>query len=224
VATWIAHLRIAENLLEKGYDLQPEPFVVGIIGPDSGVPNEDWSNFTPPKSITHCEGEDKKIDAKGFWNKYINNAANESREAFSFKIGYFVHLLTDIEWSKFYEQKKNEVLYKEGLDKDPDFIWTIKHDWYGLDYLYLEKHPQCIFHTLFNNITKVPDYLDYFPQGAFERQVKYITEFYLGENNETKANFIYLTEEEMDKFIDNSAEFIDTLLRQMLMKKVLTYK
>jgi hypothetical protein len=189
---------------------------VGNIGPDSGVPNKDWSNFAPPKIITHWEGEDKKINAQGFWDKYINNAANESYESFSFKIGYYVHLLTDIEWSNFYDQKKNEVIYKEGLDKNPDFIWTIKHDWFGLDFLYLEKHPHCIFHTLFKNINKVPDYLDYFPQGAFIRQVKYITGFYLGENNETKENFTFLTEEEMDKFIDSATFKIDTHIKEIL--------
>lgn len=66
MATWIAHLRIAENILKKGYGFEPKAFAVGNIGPDSGVPNEDWSNFDPPKKITHWMGEDKKINAQGF--------------------------------------------------------------------------------------------------------------------------------------------------------------
>lgn len=218
MATWIAHLRIAENILNKGYNFEPKPFVVGNIGPDSGLPNEDWSNFDPPKKITHWEGEDKKINAQNFWDKYLNNKETEdSNELFSFKIGYFLHLLTDIEWSKLFNKKKNEILYKEGLEKEQNFIWTIKKDWYGLDYIYLEKHPLCIFNTLFKNISNVPDYLDYFPHGAFERQVKYITEFYLGENSETKDNFIYLTEEEMDDFVYSTTKVIDELLNELLM-------
>lgn len=188
--------------------------MVGNIGPDSGVPNEDWSSFNPPKTITHWQGEDKKIDAQGFWDKYLNNRGIElSNEEFSFKVGYFVHLLTDIEWSKLYYSKKKDDLHKEGFERDKDFIWTIKKDWYGLDYIYIEKHPSCIFNIIFRNITQVPDYLDYFPKGAFEKQVKYITEFYLGENNETKDNFIYLTEEEMDNFIHNATKEIDEVLR-----------
>lgn len=51
-----------------------------------------------------------------------------------------------------------------------------------------------------------PDYLKYFPKGAFEQQVKYITEFYLGKNNETKENFVYLTKKEMDCFISMTTE------------------
>lgn len=220
MATWVAHLRIAEEILNKGYSFQPKSFVVGNIGPDSGVPNEDWSNFNPPKKITHWQGENNKINAKSFWDKYLTNKGiGESKDEFSFKMGYFIHLLTDIEWSKLYAQKKNETLYKEGLEKDKNFIWIIKNDWYGLDYLYLEKHPQCIFYTLFKDIDKVPDYLDYFPKGAFERQVKYITEFYLGENNETKDNFIYLTEEEMDNFISSATKSIDNTLKQLFAEK-----
>lgn len=220
MATWIAHLRIAENLLKKGYDLIPVPFVVGNIGPDSGVPNEDWSNFSPPKKITHWEGEDKSINSQEFLSKYVNNIEVKERpEEYSFKIGYYVHLLTDMEWSKFYQGKKKEAIYKEGLDKDKNFIWTIKKDWYGLDYLYLAKHPECIFNTLFKHIDQVPDYLDYFPKGAFTRQVKYITEFYLGENNETKENFIYLTEEEMDNFIEGATEAIEAMLNEGIKRR-----
>lgn len=29
MATWIAHLRIAENILNMGYEFQPVPFIVG---------------------------------------------------------------------------------------------------------------------------------------------------------------------------------------------------
>lgn len=217
MATWIAHLRVSENILDRGFKFEPIPFVVGNIGPDSGVPNEDWSSFTPPKKITHWLGSDKKINAHDFWDKYINNdIVKEDNDRYSFIIGYYVHLLTDIEWSKLYKEKKKETLYKEELDKDPNFIWTIKKDWYGLDYLYLEKNIDSIFHKLFKNIKKVPDYLDYFPKGAFEKQVNYITEFYLGENSKTKENFIYLTEEEMNNFINSTTEKIENELRNIL--------
>lgn len=225
MATWIAHLRIAENILSKGYNFDSESFAVGNIGPDSGVPNEDWSNFNPPKKVTHWVGDDNKINALDFWNKYLcDKQTEESNKSFSFMIGYFVHLLTDIEWSKLFYQKKNEPLYREGLEKDPNFIWIIKKDWYGLDYLYLEKNPRNIFNTLFRYISNIPDYLNYFPQGAFERQVNYITNFYLGENNQTKENFIYLNEEEMNCFIEKTTRVIDDILSELLIKKMTTKK
>lgn len=214
MATWIAHLRVAENILKRGFDLDTESFIVGNIGPDSGVPNEDKSNFNPPPKITHWQNDNKNIDAEAFWNEYLsNNEIKNNYEAHSFYIGYYVHLLTDIYWKEgLFKKKKQEPLYKDGLDKDPNFIWTIKKDWYGLDYLFLEKNPDFIFFTLFKNVKTFPDYLEYFPKGAFKRQVKYITDFYLGENEETKDNFIYLKEEEMDNFIKFASEKIINIL------------
>lgn len=217
MATWIVHLRTAENIINKGYNIVPEPFIVGNIGPDSGVPDEDWSNFNPPKRITHWEDANGKTAAHEFYNKYlVNKDVVNDKEGFSFNLGYYVHLLTDMEWGRLYEEKKKDILYKEGLDKDPKFIWTIKKDWYGLDFLYLKNHPESIFFRMFKNIEKVPDYLDYFPPGAFTRQVKYITGFYLGENEETKDNFVFLTEEEMDKFVSETTEIIDNRLDEIL--------
>jgi len=182
MATWIAHLRVAENILKRGYDLEHTSFVLGNIGPDSGVPNDDWSRFDPPTAVTHWKDEKGKINPQWFWDKYLQEESVKNNKAeYSFKLGYYVHLLTDVEWSRINAEKTKDLLYKEKLEKDKNFIWIIKKDWYGLDYIYLEKHPQCVFHTIFKHVDKVPDYLDYFPKGAFEKQVKYITQFYLGE-------------------------------------------
>lgn len=41
MATWIAHLRIAEDLLSYGFELAIEPFLVGNIAPDSGISDGD---------------------------------------------------------------------------------------------------------------------------------------------------------------------------------------
>lgn len=217
MATWITHLRIAENILNKGYDLNTTAFTVGNIGPDSGVPNEDWSSFNPSKNITHWIDDANEINAKAFYDKYINNTTlRQDKDSYSFILGYYVHLLTDIEWSKLIDVKKINPLYKEGLDKDPKFIWTIKKDWYGLDFLYLKNNPKSLFFTVFKNILEVPDYLDYFPANAFKTQVKYITNYYLGENEETIKNFIYLNENEMDNFVLNATQTIITALENVI--------
>jgi len=207
MATWIAHMRVAEKILNTRKDFEVESFLLGNVGPDSGVPNEDWSNFDPPKKITHWQLSEKGIDAEAFFNKYIEDQ-NKNCSEYYFKLGYYVHLLTDIEWHTIYMEEKKTKLYKDGLDKDKNFIWVIKKDWYGLDYLYLEQHPESLFYKVFQHVKEVPDYLGYFPKGAFTRQVKYITEFYLGENNENKDNFVYLSKEEMDNFVEERSRKI----------------
>ena len=60
MATWIAHLRIANNLIQELNIQNHIDFIVGNIGPDCGVPNEDWSKFDPPGEISH-------------WRNKINN-------------------------------------------------------------------------------------------------------------------------------------------------------
>ncbi len=214
MATWIAHLRVAEKILEKKLKVNDECFTVGNIGPDSGVPNEDWSSFNPSKVITHWMEDGKNINAEGFYTKYLKDyEKNNLSNKFSFYLGYYVHLLTDICWQKNYDDKKATKLYREGLEKDKNFIWITKKDWYGLDYLFLDKNPNSLFFTILKNVTEVEDYLEYFPKGAFTKQVKYIKEFYLGENNETKENFIYLTENEMNDFVVKCIQYIINDLR-----------
>ena len=46
MATWMTHLRIADNLLDRIPDLSPIEFIMGNLAPDSGVPNPDGS-FSP---------------------------------------------------------------------------------------------------------------------------------------------------------------------------------
>lgn len=211
MATWIAHLRIAENLLKK-YNFEIKPFLVGNIGPDSGMPNEDWSNFDPPKKITHWINEDGLIEAETYFDKYlINQNFTEDKHKYSFLVGYYFHLLADIEWSKMHKKKKDDHIYKAKLEKDPNFIWTIKKDWYGLDFKYLKDNPRSIFFEEFIHITDIKDYLDYFPDGAFEKKVKYIINYYLNEKPNLDRAFTYLTEENMDKYVFKTTEVIEKI-------------
>lgn len=213
MATWIAHLRVAEGLLKKGYDVDKESFIVGNIGPDSGVPNEDWSSFDPPTVITHWKNEAGKIQPEDFYEKYLKDKAGEmDKKEYSFKLGYYTHLIADVEWTKLHERQKENEEYRRKLEEDKNFIWIVKKDWYGHDFIYVENYKESIFHTIFKHIENVPDYLEYFPKGAFTRQVKYIRDYYLGENEETKENFSYLTKKDMDKFIEDTVKVIEERL------------
>lgn len=213
MATWIAHLRIAEKLLEKAKYLDKKSFVTGTIAPDAGVPNEDWSRFSPLPEVTHWRNSKGEIEAESFYDKYVSCMQfEEETDTFSFMLGYYTHLLSDIEWGKLYKRKKEEPHYKENLEKDPGFIWRIKEDWYGLDYEYLSQNEQSIFFSCFKNIIEVKDYLDYFPQGAFTNRFKYIREMYLENYKNPQREFIYLSKVEMDGFVEDAAVNIEKML------------
>ena len=53
MASWMVHLRIADELLRHLDNIDETSFVMGNIAPDSGVPSEDWTEYHPPKELTH---------------------------------------------------------------------------------------------------------------------------------------------------------------------------
>lgn len=201
MATWGLHLRLAEAILKRGYDLDEAMFAVGNIGPDCGVPNEDWSAFDPPSEVSHWSTKGKSgIQSEKFYEAYLREGKEDHQEK-SFLIGYYVHLLTDLAFTKlFKEMKKTHPVYAP-LDKDPKFIWTIKEDWYDLDHLYFRDNPQSLFHKVFQHVKEVPNYLDYYPEGAVERQVQNITAYYQNPSDNLDRTYIYLTSEVMDRFV-----------------------
>jgi len=213
MATWIAHIRIAEHFIKNYNILNNSDFLVGNIAPDSGVPNEDWSKFTPDTKISHWMSDDKNINSEKFRKIYINKISDN----LGFYIGYYFHLLTDIEWGKLYDKKLLEPIYYNGLNKDEKFIWTIKKDWYGQDRLYLKNNPSSLFFTMFSKIKVFENkYLDIFSKDAFIEKIKYITNYYMNGNENIDRDYIYLCKEEMDLFVKNTINYLEQIYFEII--------
>lgn len=223
MASWMVHLRITDQLLDRIGELAPTEFVVGNIAPDSGVPNEDWSKFTPDSETTHFKrkgiNKDKDICIEDYVNAYFTKEMQRKydKKQYSFFLGYLTHLLTDILWY-------NNIVTKT-LEKYPDecakdrtaFIWTIKRDWYDLDHLYLDNHPEFRAFDLYEKAVGFENkYMDIFPDNAFDDRRIYITGFYRQERNDLDHEYVYLTEPEMAKFVDESVETILSQLKEIL--------
>lgn len=101
MATWMVHLRIADGIMKEIPKLERQEFIMGNIAPDSGVPNEDWSVFTPHTNVSHFK-TDGEITIPLFRDKYMNKElwAGYSEREKSFFLGYYVHLLTDVLWKE----------------------------------------------------------------------------------------------------------------------------
>ena len=210
MATWIAHIRIAEYFIKKYALLKDIDFLVGNIAPDCGVPNEDWSKFSPDTIISHWKSDGQNINAERFRSEYLGKKCSN----FSFYLGYYFHLLTDIEWGKLYRKKMLEPLYYDGVNADKNFIWIIKKDWYGQDHLYLKNNPTSIFYTVFSKIKEYDNkYLNIFSKDAFTNKIQYITEFYLNANENTERVYLYLNKAEMDCFVNNTINTLEKILK-----------
>ena len=222
MASWMIHLRITDLLLDRIPGLDETAFVFGNIAPDSGVPNADWSVFTPSKSVSHYQDnlEDKTtINIDRFLREYFSPELirSYSLREFSFFLGYYTHLLSDIEWAA-------EIAYPslaahpEKARKDRTaFIWEMKRDWYDLDFRYLLEHPDFRAFNIYEQAVGFKnDLMDTFSQDAFEHRREYIRGFYRGEHGELYREYPYLTPEQADGFVEETVEKVGSTIQPKL--------
>lgn len=215
MASWMVHLRVADKLLDRIEGITETEFIVGNIAPDSGVPNADWTVFTPSKDVSHfktyLEDGTSKIDVQNYLRQYFTaeKRADYSRKQYSFYLGYLTHLLTDREWVA--------RIYKPGIARYPEayaadsykLLWTFKKDWYDLDFLYLKKHPDFKAFQIYENAMGfVNTYMDIFSEDAFENRREYITGFYRGGREDIEREYIYLTEAQAEQFVEDCVEAV----------------
>ena len=203
----MVHLRIADKLLDKLPGLAPVEFIVGNIAPDSGVPNEDWSKFTPSKDVSHFKTDGKQFDASAFARKYFTaeQQAAYTNQQYSFYLGYLVHLLTDVLWVNHILLPSKEKFAAELAADKRQFFQRMKEDWYDLDYKYLRDRPGFrAFRVYLGALGFVNEFMEEFSPDAFDNRREYITSFYLQENDHLDREYPYLTETEMDAFVESS--------------------
>ncbi len=228
MAEWITHMIIADNLLNKGLTADKIGFCVGNIAPDCNVENEDWTVFTPPKHVTHWMNGDSKytVDYEGFYDQYIRNKDFELNEEYSFYLGYFSHLITDVEFQKFVrdEQRikdsfvriKSDAEMAEkivGLSEDFDTIKSVfggRKDVFRdiaiQEWNYLKEHPDSGYNTVLREIRSFPDYLDYLPEGAIMRKIGVMAVEAPTEIPECK--YVFFSKAEFERFVRETSDKI----------------
>jgi hypothetical protein len=221
MATWIAHLRIAENLLEQNPQLDAAQFAIGNVAPDSGIPDEKWEKFEPPPEVTHFKRSDsvhKDIADLDFYRRYLADISPQDTVRFSFRLGYFFHLITDNLWT-IKVGKPTQVQYPNQFAADKNFIWEVKEDWYGLDHIYIRAHPDCLFWRVFLDAEPVSADLDFLPTDALTRQLVHIKSYYQRRDEKIDAMcarpMIYLSAENMDSFVLEATDRIQKIYRTL---------
>lgn len=212
MATWIAHLRIAEILLAEIPGLDPGQFAIGNIAPDAGIPDEKWEKFNPPPEVTHfkrSQSVHKDIADLDFYRSYLVDISPGDTGFYSFRLGYFFHLITDNLWTIDVGKPTTE-RYAEQFAADRSFIWEVKRDWYGLDHIYVREHPESLYWRVFLDAEPVSAELDFLPPAALSRQLRHIKSFYQRDDDEIKAMLarpmIYLSKAAMDRFVEDASE------------------
>jgi len=219
MGTWISHLRVAEQVFARIPGLDEVAFTYGNLAPDSGIPNQDWSAFTPPKEVTHFlshgEGEGRIRDLE-FYRYYLAPLQSGDDPAnYSFMLGYFCHLLSDNLWSRRIGGPTKRA-YAE-LFADRAAAWEkIKTDWYGLDQRYVRDHPNSSFWRILMRTPNPPTHVSFIPIEGLHRQLDYIRGFY----SQPDAAWVldraypYLNEATMSRYIaDTAASLVEICQR-----------
>ena len=183
MATWICHLRVAEKIASELPGLDRSAFYAGSLTPDSGIPNDTWTEFTPPKEITHflVKGEgNEAIHDLEFYHTYLKKQPGKLFDAdTSFRWGYYFHLLTDILWVNLIWTPTRlicaDMIAEIGKLAMVD---RVKSDWYGLDHRFLRDNPgwEPWQRILSLELTGIP--INHIPLSAVTAQLDLIRSYY----------------------------------------------
>ena len=229
MASWVTHLIIADEILKRIPTLDRRGFCVGSIAPDCNVENEDWTEFIPPKSVTHwMAGPRKRLsDADRFYEECIEKRRDEigAGEECAFLLGYYAHLITDAAFQKMIREeervravwqriKANATLRERsaGMEESwdnakkliPKRIWTGQI--YSLEAEYLNAHPHSGYLTEILPLKHFPDYIEYLPAGAIVRKIGVMG--YLPKVTHKESDLIAISRTEYEKFCKDAIQIV----------------
>lgn len=241
MAPWIIHLRIAEDLSRLLHRLDKSYFSIGSIAPDSGFRSSIDDEFDPPSFVSHFyapEGAKYPIADLHFFNDHLSTYAQRDyrfrwptirlaqpySDKFSFLLGYYFHLVTDILWFEEVDKPTRERFQKE-FEADPAFIWDVKRDWYGLDLDYVRKHPQFLFWTIFVKARYESDFLPFLKPHAIQTRIDEIVELYQRMDDEIEDWYgrrpdKYLSKEEYDLFVVGTCPLLMKCYELLFVKRI----
>ncbi len=212
MATWMAHLRIADRLLDIFDGIERTEFIMGNIAPDSGVPCGD--RYVPDKNTSHFKNRDSDGETIFGWrifaDKYLSpeKIKTYNKKEFSFYLGYLTHLLADEEWKII----MNPLKEKDGENYKKDKHATVskwKKDWYDLDHLFIRDNPDFRAFEIYKNAGEFKNtFLDFFSETAFDERRAFIVDFYSHIHDDLDREYVWLTEETMREYIEKAVGFI----------------
>jgi len=133
-------------------------------------------------------------------------------------MGIFCHLVTDNLWSIRIGRPTYE-RFQAQFEAHRGFIWEVKKDWYGLDFVYIRTHPHSLYWSTFLECEYTTNYLDVLlPEGVRQR-IEYIKTYYRRTDDHAEElcsrERIYLTEAEVEHFVDEATQKLHEVYHQL---------
>lgn len=221
LATWLAHLRVADRLLNE-FGFSPREFLAGNLAPDCGEPVP--GGFDPPKEITHWTDSGKgHCDYERFRREIL--APEQDGNNRTFLIGYFCHLMADVLWVRLINDPTKERFRELYTSDREEYYRRVKPEWYANDFLFLRSSPDFRSFRLFCEINEFPvNCLPYYRADSVEKQIRIIQQYYLSPQSGVTTvvpladripeDFVFLTPQQMDWWVEEAASRIAMRLRE----------
>lgn len=237
MANWITHAWIADILLGDT-ELDPVGFTVGSVAPDCNIENADWTSFIPPREVTHFMTDKSKLtaDCEGFFKRYIGEKQYGSNRERSFFLGYYAHLVADVEFTRFIRDPDRLTGVFARLRARPEYAeklagaenesydtlkavfgkQLISRDIESLEAEYIQSNPESGYNTVLRSIREFPDYADFLPKGAIMRKLGLMP----GVSGRIPADRLFFTFEEYNGYVLRTAELISSGIERAMFAAV----
>jgi hypothetical protein len=166
MATILTHLRLNQNLLDYGFQLDPQFFALGCIAPalDSSA-----------RMRTHYIDANNCIQPETFYQQVIAGQQVDQQQL-AFLLGYYVHLVADVEW---YAQVIQPLSHEMNI-RDQDAIAQRLYDEMRPDQLYWDQQyraqfPDAGFMDVFDldvAALRLPALVDASALGAYLKEIE----------------------------------------------------
>lgn len=207
---------------------------MGNIAPDCNIENEDWTSFTPPREVTHfmlVKGRKTHDDCCRFLHEYILERHDLSTKELSFLLGYYSHLIADVEYQEFVREESRVnnawyriLTYSNLREKAKDMLPTWENvkclinaqergkNMNSLERAYLDEHPDSGFFTEIMTLNSFPHYMDFLPEDGIIRKVAIMGR--IPENEVGDYPFVVISKDEYNGFIiDTSKKIIELIMK-----------
>ena len=238
MANWITHLILADLVSMHYPDLDERAFCVGNVAPDCNILVE--GELVPSRETTHFMDGDDKLSARYdlFFETYIADRPFLDKEERSFLLGYWMHLIADVEYLRFCRDREHlrRVFARIRKDsrisnlvegKEETFLTLLRA--FGKDRVfadivrmendYLKKKPDCSYNRILRHIEYFPNYLNIFQDNHFAEKIAMMIRKY-DKTADTCGEGLFFTETEYLAYLERVSETVCTLMDTHILQTV----
>lgn len=210
MASYLTHMRVAEEVLKNFPNIDYRDFLVGNLSPDSGIVEN--GKYNPPSDVTHFKDQRRVIEYQRFIEKYLNDISSNNNCAFL--LGYLSHLMTDyyfaLEWKKTYEN-----IHGPWSDMKKDIKDLIHNERFHWDFVYLETGTFELY-KVFNSMETFDYTMPFFDEKLIENKMRSIQRFYKENGTMEDVSEGILSLEWNERFICEVGKIISVQLEKLL--------